>query len=181
MAVPKNTLFRSADMSLTQLYISNEIGRDVVSALGEVGEVQFRDVSIAARRRLSQAPAESRSAVPGQRRRTAIEMSTDNLISDSLTPRPLLSKGLSHKRYADLTTSRDSFVSSIKPSGEGPATDRPQAISRHKLRKSQYPSDHGMNSPTCWQHHQLRRSMNWRRKAKVWSSEWPLSTTASRR
>ena len=46
MAVPKNTLFRSADMSLTQLYISNEIGRDVISALGEVGEVQFRDVCI---------------------------------------------------------------------------------------------------------------------------------------
>ena len=45
MAPPKDTLFRSADMSLTQLYISNETGREVVSALGELGVMDFRDVS----------------------------------------------------------------------------------------------------------------------------------------
>lgn len=42
---PKDTFFRSSDMSLTQLYIANEIGREVVSALGELGQVEFRDVS----------------------------------------------------------------------------------------------------------------------------------------
>jgi V-type H+-transporting ATPase subunit a len=45
MAPHKDTMFRSADMALTQLYISNEIGREVVSALGELGVMDFRDVS----------------------------------------------------------------------------------------------------------------------------------------
>lgn len=39
------SLFRSATMSLIQLYIPTEVAHATVNELGELGNVQFKDVS----------------------------------------------------------------------------------------------------------------------------------------
>jgi V-type H+-transporting ATPase subunit a len=44
MAPVQDTMFRSSEMSMVQLYMSNEIGREVVTALGDLGMLHFRDV-----------------------------------------------------------------------------------------------------------------------------------------
>ena len=43
------SLFRSATMSLIQLFIPSEVAHATVSELGELGNVQFKDVSGAER------------------------------------------------------------------------------------------------------------------------------------
>jgi V-type H+-transporting ATPase subunit a len=43
--VEYESLFRSATMSLIQLFIPSEVAHATVSELGELGNVQFKDVS----------------------------------------------------------------------------------------------------------------------------------------
>lgn len=43
-AAQEDTMFRSSPMSMVQVYMSKEIGREAVTALGQLGLLHFRDV-----------------------------------------------------------------------------------------------------------------------------------------
>jgi V-type H+-transporting ATPase subunit a len=40
----EDTMLRSSPMSMVQVYMSKEIGREAVTALGQLGLLHFRDV-----------------------------------------------------------------------------------------------------------------------------------------
>lgn len=42
----EDTMFRSSPMSMVQVYMSKEIGREAVTALGQLGLLHFRDVRV---------------------------------------------------------------------------------------------------------------------------------------
>ena len=88
-------MFRSADMSLTQLYIANEIGREVVSALGELGVMDFRDVSDPKRGVKLLLELEHLRSVEASR-----ELKADFQLNSSM-PRRRPSNAPSHRRSAD--------------------------------------------------------------------------------
>lgn len=44
LEVKEDTMFRSSPMSMVQVYMSKEIGREAVTALGQLGLLHFRDV-----------------------------------------------------------------------------------------------------------------------------------------
>lgn len=60
------SLFRSETMCLAQLFLQSGTAYECLSALGEKGLVQFRDVSVAREARASfpRVPGQRRSAVP---------------------------------------------------------------------------------------------------------------------
>lgn len=43
---PHNSLFRSEEMTLCQLFLQSEAAYNVIAELGELGLLQFKDVSI---------------------------------------------------------------------------------------------------------------------------------------
>lgn len=118
MGSQKDTLFRSSEMALTQLYISNEIGREVVSALGELGIMDFRDVSVsrlATTREIGRGSAthyeiwRHSSGIPQvDTRETGF---ADSVLHHSLTRRLQRSKEPILKRSAVSITLSDSSVS----------------------------------------------------------------------
>lgn len=125
MAPKQDTPFRSADMSMVQLYISNEIGREVCNALGELGLVQFRDVMPSIPSYPSRVPPllpchhENPPAPPLPMSTSTISTPstsvTNNVYQYSLTPNSVLSKEHSPKTLDASTMSNANCVCRLLP------------------------------------------------------------------
>ena len=140
MTQPQDTLFRSADMTLTQLYIANEIGREVVSALGELGQMQFIDVSWNRRlitrryKGLTFALWQLNSETTVFQRTFTNEIRRLDNVERQLR---MLSPVYKHVENTD---NQDSDIRA------------PQDISGRRWKKHLFPWDHPLSFPTPWPH-----------------------------
>ncbi|KAH3665880.1 hypothetical protein OGAPHI_004069 [Ogataea philodendri] len=122
----KEAIFRSADMLLVQFYIASEISRDCVSVLGQLGNVQFRDMNqnvnafqrsfVKEIRRLGNTQRQLRyldSVIRKQQVRVPV-VSWDHLVVPSGTQGPDITRGPSKSQIDDLVSVVEQYEQNIR-------------------------------------------------------------------